>query len=365
MALQAFSKVAIGELLTNSNDATTYLVDASGEKAALVVQAPATGQLWKIGFRTGTVVQTQTIKASFQSVDPATGFPTETADQFRTLSVADTDDNVWKLTGIISSDGTDSGTLRSVTRGEDVAIVLEHNSFTTGDVFRVFGMGSGTNQSATNCYGLLKTGGTWAKQGSMRPSIVLLYSDGSCYHIPGAPGVTAITGTTIASNSAPPKRGLKFKIPFSATLSNVQLLANCQNADSDFDVKLYADTDATTPIATCQMRQGAILRGVNGIYWQDVYFATDQTIAANTWYYITIEPTSTNGITYYYLDVDQASYLDQCAGGQNFHHVQIASGVATATTTRRPFINLFLNAIDDGTGGGSGAMILSRVRTGM
>jgi hypothetical protein len=53
-------------------------------KLAFVCEAPKTGVLRKVCFRTGSVVTGDTLKVSFQDVDPATGDPNGTADQFRT-----------------------------------------------------------------------------------------------------------------------------------------------------------------------------------------------------------------------------------------------------------------------------------------
>ncbi|MGQ9573565.1 MAG: hypothetical protein ACUVV3_10375, partial [Dehalococcoidia bacterium] len=90
-------------------DSTTLTVDASGEKAAFVFRVPATGTLKKVAFRTGGVTHNQTIRVSFQDVNSLTGYPDGVVDQWRDISIGDTDDNQHKETGLITSDGTDGG----------------------------------------------------------------------------------------------------------------------------------------------------------------------------------------------------------------------------------------------------------------
>jgi hypothetical protein len=54
------------------------LIDATGEKYAAIIQIPKTGTISKIGFRTGTVTTSQTLRGGIETVDAATGAPTGT-----------------------------------------------------------------------------------------------------------------------------------------------------------------------------------------------------------------------------------------------------------------------------------------------
>lgn len=320
--------------IVTSFDATTLLVDASGEKAAFIIKIARTGTLNKIGFRTGAMVQTQNVRVSFQDVSTSTGVPDDTTDQFRDVSVGDTDDNVWKETGLITSDGTDTGTKRSVTKGDFIAVVFEQASFNSGDILRV----SATSQNLGDYYCALKTSGSWAKI-SLCPNLALYYDDGaggsSVYYIGALSCVTTATTQAFNSGSSPNKRGLKFKFETAVYTTGVQALL-IGGSSNDCQFKLY---DASgTLLQTSATNDGDITRGSTRVF--TYYWPTDQLLAANTYYHIMIEPTTVASMTFNYIEVNAAALFDQMDGGQSFHYVDNsgAAGAFVALTTRRPYI---------------------------
>lgn len=339
-------------------DTATLLVDASGEMAAFIFRIQKTGTLRKVVFRTGTVVQAQTVEVSFQDVSGTTGVPDEVFDQFRTVAVADTDDAVWKTTGLITSDGTDGGVLRSVTRGDVLAVVFRQNPFNAGDVFRLASMASNAIIANGGIYAALKTGGSWARS-AQTANVVLVYDDGAgndavyyCHDV--YPAVLAGI-TTWNSGSSPAKRGLKFQLPYPCKTLGCQVLV-APAAAGNFIVKLY-DSDGSTVLQTSVTYDGDIIRSA-GAYGVDVYWPTEQLLLANTNYYILVEPQSANNVSLQILDVNAAGDLDQLEGGTQFHYCDSSSTPPAATTTRRPGIFLCVSSGDDATGGAAGMLFI-------
>ena len=329
-------------------DNTTLVVDASGEKAAFILRAPATGTLKKVGFRTGAVTQNQTIRVSFQDVNTATGFPDGVVDQWRNLAIADTEDNTAKETGLVTSDGTDGGSLRSVTRGELLAVVFEHNPFNAGDIFRLSAINTGNDTGGTGYSALYTT--SWAKVATP-PALALTYDDGAggdkCEHSADIfPGTQAYSYMGFNNGSANPKRGMKFRLPFAAKMQGALLRLK---SNGNFDVKLY-DSDGQTELLSQSIVAAATDYGYNR--WHSIKFSGEASLAANTYYYVLVEPTTATNVDLMYMDVPTGKefYWDQMDGGKDFHYAERASGAPTATTTRRPLFSLELTSIDDGTG---------------
>jgi len=350
MALRTASSLWIPRIWGKDSGYSNYLVvDASGEKAGFVFRVPATGSLKRVAFRTGNVANNQTIRVSFQDVDPATGLPDGVVDQWRNITIADTDDNVAKETGIISSDGTDGGAKRSVTRGDLLAVVFEHNPFNTGDVFQLVSIYAAGENFEGLSYLVWNTG-SWAKVTAYGPLLGLVYDGDVCYHLADVCSFVTAWNWLIWNTGNPnPKRGLKFRLPFPCKVSGCALLMRHYGYDAW--VRLY-DSDGQSVLQETFLDKDYFQ--IDSARWCHVKFPSAQALAKDAWYYILGEPT--NSMALGYVDVPTAMYFDQADGGQDFHYAERSTGAPTATPTRRPLISLELTGFDDGAGGGGAAM---------
>lgn len=327
-----------------------HLIDASGEKLAAVFRVPKTGTLAKVRFRTLTVTTGDTLKVSFQDVDMATGNPDETADQYRTVSVASSDDNVWISTGYITTDGTDGGGKRSVTRGDLLAIVIEYDSYVAGNM--TIANTSIPVDYGNTAYSLLKTGGTWAKSTSVVGCFELEYDDGSmAYSDTLVPGYNA--SGTIASNTTPDEVALYFRFPVAVTVGGAFLMCDM---DAAIDVVLY-DSDGTTALATVSLDSD--VRAGTSVNGTMVVFASEINLSANTWYRLAMKPTTTSAVGYRRTEVRAAASFDMFDLGQNAYWSQRTdAGAWSETTTYRPRISLLVTKVHDGSGGSSGGQFI-------
>ena len=329
------------------------LMDASGEKAAVILRAPKAGDLSKVWFRTGTVTTGDTLKVSFQDVDATTGMPDETADQYRTVVIGDTDDNIGVTTGIISSTGADGGVKRTVTKNELVAIVFEFNSYVAGNLYIAYADGIGSSGGPQFPYVAQKVGAgpTWAKVGlASLPAIAIEYSDGT-YECFGAMPLLSHTAVTYASNTATADEyAMAFSLPFACRVVGMGCMIDM---DGDTDFILY---EGTTVRASVSMDKDSG-RSSTSTGVLEVLFDASYDITASTAYRIAVKPTTTTSVQIVTFEFSSAAILDSLEGGQEFYHSsRVDAGAWDGDdTARRPAFWLLIGGIDVSAGGGLAA----------
>ncbi len=329
----------------------TITADASDEKVGLIFQVPRTGTLKAVGYASGTSVGNPNVKVSFQNVD-ANYLPDDTADEYRV--VTNQPSSSWNTTGIITTDGTDGGTKRSVTRGQWMAAVWEFDTFDASDIFRIVGLQMHSSNTQSGYYGAFKTsGGAWAKQtgSGLTPLLGLQYDDDTyefigTYNFP----VLAFTTHTFNSGSTPDERGLKFKIAAPTTISSfVARLSIAAGINCDF--VLY-DSDGSTVLETVTVDSDSMVQpGTGGNC--EYFFTSDHNLTADTWYRLVAKPGASN-ISMYSADASSAALLRAAMGGSDFIWTERTNGGAwTDTDTKFPIFGVRTTKFDDGTGGGS------------
>ena len=340
MALQTF----IGGLVTPDISGlgiiptfTQMLIDASGEKAAVIFRVPKTGTLDKAEFRVGTATlnAASQIRVSFQDVSDVNGDPDGTQDQFRDIAGSSFTSNAWTVPGLMTSDGTDTGVKRSVTRGDLLSVVVEYSTFTAADILNVSTLtatGSGTSAAYGQAYPDLFTA-AWVKQ-ALYPIVALKYDDGAYVFIStNIYPIETFNAVSFNSGSTPDERGLIFQFPSAVKVGGAWLICDL---DAVADVVLY-DSDGTTALETVSLdpdqRQAANAR----VFF--MRFPTDRELSASTNYRLIAKPTSVSGITIYDFDIDAVALMDAVEGGQNWHYTQRTdAGAWSQTTTKRPWM---------------------------
>lgn len=312
---------------------TANALNASGIKFAMILQAPKTGSIRKIHFRTGTVTTATDTDVRVETVDGATGDPSGTlfgTTTNATVLAASITANAWVTSPALTADA-------AVTQGDLLAIVLAPTGTPN---YQVNGMTVGTSGVRLP---YLDLGTTYTKVTSNLPVVGLEYSDGSFAAIAQVWPINAINTHTYNNGSTPDEYALKFQLPVGARLAGVWLWAD---TDGDFDLVLYdnSSTALLTKSFDKDNRQGT------GIGFHFLRFGGSQAISANTTYQLAIKPTTATSLTIYSFDVNSAALLDQLSGGQNFNHsTRTDAGAWTDTATRRLFIGLMLDGIDVGS----------------
>jgi hypothetical protein len=284
------------------------------------------------------------LRVSFQNVSATDGNPDGTQDQYRDMTTLSA--NSWTTPGLMTSDGTDGGVKRSVTKGDILAFVVEYQTFTAADSVQTsYILGSGiTNAAGTFPYHSLFTA-SWVKNLSSYV-LALKYDDGT-YHFPsGCYPASALNTVTFNNTTNPDERGLLFQLPFPATLEGLYWRLDL---DNDADLIIYDASD----VAQRTFSLDKDIRSSSAGQWNNIIFSSPLDLAANTNYRAVIKPTSASNISTY--DWDAGVSLNNFIGGSTWKHTtrNDGAGAWTDSATKRPWMGLILNGFDDGTGGGS------------
>lgn len=321
---------------------SSLLIDASGEKAAFIVQIPKTGTISKVGFRTGTVTTSETLNVGIYTVD-GSGDPTTTA--YGSMTVGTQTSPASNTNYLVTL-----GAAATATQGDVVAIVIEFAS-TIGSL----NIAHASTVTQVFPYADLYTG-SWAKTATV-PVCSFEYNDGSYAVVQGVLPPCSITNSTYNTGSTPDEYALYFKVLGPCTVSGAQIYGGSSANGADFDVILY-DSDGTTVLKSKSM-DGDTRAGTTSTNPATVLFSSGQNLTANTFYYLALKPTTANNVRLLRLtSLPSAASMDSLPGGQNFYESTRAdAGSWTNSTTSRPLIMPIITAIDNGssTGGASAA----------
>lgn len=314
---------------------TSQLIDAADEKAASIIQAPKTGTISKVGFRTITVATGATVDVRLETLsgsDPSGNLLGANSNGAQVIG--DGDDNTFFTTALT--------TPVAVTKGEIFAVVIVNPAGSPGNI-QIARFNSLGNRGFP--YTDLFTG-SWAV-GSECPCISLEYDDGSYEAQPFVMPLSALNVANFSSGSTPDHRGLKFKFPFPFSLTGFWLLADIEGSPN---AKLY-DSDGTTVLETLVL--DANKRRTISDDFHYYFFASTYSLAKDVFYRLVIEPTAT-AVDLHDFDVAAAAIMDAFPGGQDFHYTQKKDAGWTDITTKRPFLGLMVKGFSDGVGGGGG-----------
>lgn len=319
------------------------VIDASGEKLAWRVIAPKSGTIDTVEFCCAGVAQapgSNGIKISLQDIDPADGDPDEVIDQFRNIT-SGFGSGVWMVPGLMTSDGTDGGQKRTVTRGEVLGIVWEFVSFQSGADFTIRGLDASPGSNPYFCH---KLGGSWTKE-KFPPTIAIKYDDGTYPYINGFGYPTASLGTTsIGTTTDPDEIAMSFSFPADVLVGGAAVR---MDLDANVDVVIY---DSQYNV----IRSVSLDKDVRAVATmeQHTLLFPDFRAAANETYYLAVKPTTTTTVEVAWYTVNSAGMLDSMEGGGAWHYWQrVDGGGWVPTTTKRPWFNVLITGIDQESGG--------------
>lgn len=327
-------------------------------RVAFVFQVPKTGTLDKCELWAGTVSAPSDVKISFQDVGTSTGAPDGTADQYRVVASGSLSSGLWVVPGLMTSDGTDGGSKRSVTLGDYLAVVTEWNSTQSGSVFwSCLNRGSAASDAfyaAGSSYLLDYTGGSWVKRGyNGYMQLALKYNDGT-YACPDLIlPITDVGWNGFTSGSTPDERALYFSFPAPVTVDGGWLILHLYSGATTADVVLY-DTNGTTVLATATIDQDILDRVDNSVL---VFFRFNTTVAlvANGNYRLSFKPGAGSTSYNFEFTAPSAAVMAASVGGGWHLSTRTDAGSWTQTTTVCPWMGLHVSALDDGVSAGGGA----------
>lgn len=268
---------------------TNSSMTGTAHKVAVLVQALAPGNIRKVHFRTQTVTTGDTVRASIQGRDAATGDPDGTiansGDSAANTTVANADDNTWKTTASFTTD-------YAVSTGDRFFVVLDYPSYVAGSMqIQRSSFGSPNNFTYVDVYAA-----SWTKTSSSL-NMTLELDDGTYLPCIGLVPSSSAANTNFNSSSSPNEYALRFVLNTPMRLWGFWFWTN--NFSGDTQGVLYTggaatDTTATATAATIDKDEKVSTSNFQCF----MQFATPADLVAGTVYRLSIKPTTTTSVGY-------------------------------------------------------------------
>ncbi len=242
--------------------------------------------------------------------------------------------NTWTVPTRLSDDGTITGNRKTVTFGQRLALVLEWDS-TVGDFYLAPITTTSQNQ-LTGHHHAQYISSAWSMSTTALPNFAIKYSDGT-YDVPyGCRAISSAstllgsgTGIVVDSGTTPDEVGMRFKVPFATELAGASFQLWWGSSTAVFTFNLYDDSnvllDSTTMWASLRFSSSA----------ENCYlpFPTRPSIAADTWYRITLQPQNTNDLQYWWIEHPTQAIADAAQGGSGTHYLTQRTNAGAWTDT--------------------------------
>lgn len=257
-------------------------IDAVNEKMACIFRCPAAGSFTDFAVRTQTVsVTSGPLNFDFRLETVTSGIPSGTlfgTNSNVAVSVANTDDNVWK-TGTLTTPPT-------VAVGDNMAIVVKapaagtfsmtwggFTTFVTPSMFPV-------------CRGDTVPDNTYPTVASNRPSFAIKIG-GAWYPVHPFGAIDSVVLTGFGSGSSPNEYAMHFTAPFTMRVAGAVVYVS--NVGGNFTVSLWPNDNGTQTDASA-LAQVAVSSGAIGSATNDggalFLFATPVTVTAGSIYQV-------------------------------------------------------------------------------
>jgi hypothetical protein len=304
---------------------------AGQPKIAFYLHAPRSGTLDSIEFKLGVVTTPAALKVSIQDINLATGDPDGVVDQFGVIPATAIVAQAW-VTTTLTLDGTATGTKRTVTRGDWLAVVIEFNAGLGSLFFNMTLSGSAWDYLEHVKFFT----SAWIWPSPTLPCYVLKYTDGVYATTQAAAcAPSAITAFNPTVNTTPDEYALRVQVPFTGFCAGA--LVHLGFSSGTYNVVLYAPN-------------GAILMSVPGLKGGNgssgpvfTQFTSPVTLFPNAAYRLAVVPTTTTPVKLTVYTVQNCGIHDAHPGGRNWYlSTRTDAGVWTDTTLQRPLIAPFL-----------------------
>lgn len=311
---------------------TSTSLTSAGHGFGAVFQAPKTGNIAALHFRSATVSVAGDADVRLETVDATTGVGSGTlaaANANVTRNVAA--NNTWYRNVLTAA--------CPVTLGQRLCAVLMR---TTGS----YGISSYDTAStvASFPYGVINTG-SWSKSGAA-PLVLVEYDDGTFPHVNNLFPVSAGSGFNL-STAGVDQAGILFTAPVAFRTHGCVF-----HADFDGVAELYLLDTSNTVIAQATWIDPDI-RSASGAGRFEALWDSPATLTAGQQYRLIVKATSATTVILSYWDVNTASYMAALPGGTDGRWTQrTGAGAWSQTTTRKAAVALMVNGVDIPAGGG-------------
>lgn len=320
---------------------TTVTLNSAGAKWAWILRATAPGTIERILYHTAAVTfgGSSVFRISLQSV--VNGFPDGTVDQFRVSVPAA---NTMNDSGIISSNGTDGGTKRTLAQGELVAVVLEITTFTAGDSLAFQRMGGTLGVVNISYAQATWNGSAWTRVTGGLALGAVKYTSPGYVHFPGViPHVGAAGAENLFNNgSTPDEIGVRFKVPHDLLLMGAGVQGDEWAGDAELVLYEGSTQVAISPVMDAEVEATATVSGA-GVHWEVIGGAAPYPLRANVEYRLTLRPSSASNVSLgEWNAIHAAAIAAMPAGAEWFRASRTNGGAFTDDGAKLPMIWLLV-----------------------
>lgn len=352
------------------------VLDASGEKCAMIGKVQwadggshtidTTGSskfLWRGGTTAVFDNASSIVDVGIQGVNTS-GPPAQPDGSFtvksRVTTAADasptlTTTNSWHA----ATPTTGTATLA---HGDLIAFVVDFNTVAGSDALHVQ-VGSYPTTSiklfpTTNAYASAAWGATGT--GSL-PNCVFVASDGTLGTLYGSQlfGVPVVLSTWVDATN-PDELGNIFQVPFDCKVGGLWTMMRTTGDSSDFNINLTASAESSRSSLASVSVDAAQCATTGAERVIEMPLASEISLTANTDYCVSVKATSTSNLRWCYQTLGSADYRAFFPGGTTMRGVTANGGAdfgSSSTTTIYP-VGVIITQVQDGTGGGGGAMVI-------
>lgn len=354
-----------------SND-SNYLIDAAAEAAAMLFEAPISGDIDRVFAYIGAHTSIGTLDVRLETIDVATGSPSGTL-----VGTTTNGPFVTSGAGVIDVTLTLPATVVKGTQYALVIVQAAGNCVIRAGVVASFGANAQFGFTTRRASMRFKTGGAYAARNNASsygafPLMALRYTGGSYHQLFGAMPFSAFTRSTFNNTTTARERGIRMKWPFPVRVTGYFFSGDLTNQDADI---VLADSSGTA-LLTASLDKDLYASYAAGTNYGGAYegwFSSTADIPANTVTYLTIKPTGASDIMLIEGTLLSGSgipaQMGGLSGGTEFFLVTRDSGGTydVSNTHIRPLgMGVRISAFgDDASTGGSGMLVGPGMAGGM
>jgi hypothetical protein len=353
MTLQTLTPpIYVGPKVLRDTSATTYTLDANGEYAAWIIQAPKTGTIDRIHFRAEAVTANgDGLRCRIETVSASDGTPSGTL-------VGGSSEVTHTTTTATSWNRGTAGLGAAVTKGDMIAVKLmspaagtTFNGVVRGKLDNNKGPGVDPGNLLVPYIVNAVPTATKVSPGAM--AFALEYDDGSIPYTESAIPASSAASTTFNSSSTPDERGNLFQVPAPMRVVGVYHQLVPGGASQTCDIVLYNAAGSALGTISLDLDQYRAAAASSTLH----YFATPISLDANTDYRLVLKPTVTSGMsaTQYVLDTSAGTTAlrEAGVGGTTWQlTTRSDAGAWSQTEDTIACLGLIVDQIDDGASGG-------------
>ena len=322
---------------------STNIIDAVGEKSGHIFQAPKTGTIDRVCFRTSTVTTGDTVDVRLETVG-SDGMPSGTLVGTNTnasKAILTTDDNVWFEVTLTAG--------ASVTKGQHIAIVV------------VMGAGGGNVQisrvvptlgsNGGRAYTALYTGASWAIQQSSAPIGAVRYSDGTYPYTPNLYPHSAQTSASYNNGVSGDEHYNRIVLPFTCKIGGIWHHSSSANP-GDYTMSLYTVSGTTGTLLEAKSIDGDAIGSGSTANVEDI-FTTEYTIPAGTHIAVGKRATTATNVNLAMYTMPSAAVIEASSMGTiTTRGIRANSAGAFSEDSAQYAMGPIITALEDGAGGG-------------